>query len=105
MSKVESAIDYLKKQDPNDDIVFIVMTRDEFISEYVAWVDDDSDPTIKELPNYLTKEVWERIADGIYQDDRVQEALMDSARYDFDLIQRKLEVQLNGQDEQELWEG
>lgn len=105
MSKVSNAIDYLKQQDPNDDIVFIVMTRDEFISEYVAWLDDDSDPTIKELPNYLTKEVWEGIADGIYQDDRVQDALMDSARFDFDKIQQKLDLQLNRQDEQELWEG
>lgn len=102
--KVKNAIAYLKKQKPDDEIVFITMTRDEFIEEYVQWADNGYTHTNeKEVSDYLTKAVWEGIAEGIYQDDRVQEAFMDSARFDFKKIQDELQLTEETLEEESLW--
>lgn len=98
---VKDVIQALNKFGLEADIYCAWFDKQEFLTEFAIWADDNNVP--KSLVEVTDKE-WESVVSGTMGDDRINEAITDSMRFDFEKLAReKEELQITTQ-EQQLWE-
>lgn len=101
--KVKALKAYLKKLQPDDDVIAIVFNFDEYLLELGHWCREEGVTIDKELISRVKKQ-WVSLAKATEQDDRVREAISGSMAYDFNQLITEVETEqeANKQDEQ-LW--
>lgn len=97
--KVSTAIEALKKLNPDDEIFITWFDKKEFQQEYDEWAYDTEAP-----PLQLPTEKWVEIVEGTQNDDRIAEAITESMRFDFKVLYDEYEKTLPPEIEQELWD-
>jgi hypothetical protein len=98
---VKEVIQALSKFDLEADIYCAWFDKQEFLTEFAIWADDNLKPkSVVEV----TDEEWESIVTGTLNDDRINEAIMDSMRFDFEKLANEKEQHQETEQDQQLWE-